>query len=73
MFFEHNNCILSALFIPSKLFLVWFFCLFCTIPTARGQGTVVPGDIMSPSSPTPSLPHALPHPSPWLREDLFPW
>lgn len=30
------------------LFFVWLSCLFCTIPTARGRGSVVPGDARAP-------------------------
>ena len=30
------------------LFFVWLSCLFCTIPTARGRGSVVPGDTRAP-------------------------
>lgn len=64
--FEHNNCILSALFIPSKIFLVWLFCLFCTNPTACCQGAVVPGDGIGPASPKPTPPSpSLIHPQGW--------
>lgn len=72
MLFEHNDCILSARLIPSKIFLVGLFCLFCTIPTAQGQGTVLPGDAMGPPSPLSSLPHALRHPSPGSAWALLP-
>lgn len=59
----HSACclnVITASYLHSSSFkniLVWLFCLFCTILTARVQCTLVPGDTMGPPSPMPSLIH----------------
>lgn len=47
---------LHSLSLQKCLFLVGLFCLFYTIPTARGSGAVVPGDGMGSLSPASLIP-----------------